>query len=294
MTHDPADDPTAATAFTHAPLGIAVTTTGGVLVEVNQALCGLLGRRPGELRERALFDFTHPDDRPGARQACAALLRSPGHVWRHECRLVDAAGRPVPVQVVTSRVDGTAAEAPHLVMVIEDIAERKAAEERLLHRAVHDPLTGLPNRRLFDDRLQHALERGHRDGTPTCVVVIDLDDFKAVNDRWGHPVGDEVLTTFAGRLGSVLRASDTAARLGGDEFAVVCEDTDEEAAHALVGRLREALAEPLPLHGGQLRMGFSVGIGTAPGGADAEDAQHRIVRDADRRMYREKAVHRQD
>jgi diguanylate cyclase (GGDEF)-like protein/PAS domain S-box-containing protein len=294
MSDDPIPDPNALTAFADAPLGIAVTTPDGVLVEVNQALCGLLGRRPTELRERELFDFTHPEDLVGARQACAALLRSPGRVGRHECRLVDSTGRTVPVQVVTSRVDRTDARASHLVMVIEDIAERKAAEERLMHRAVHDPLTGLPNRRLFDDRLNHALERGHRDGTPTCVVVVDLDDFKAVNDRWGHLAGDELLTAFATRLDGVLRASDTAARLGGDEFAVVCEDTGEEEAKALVRRLREALAEPLPLDGRRMRVGFSVGIGSAPGGADPEEAQNQIIRDADRRMYREKAAHRQD
>ena len=100
-------------------------------------------------------------------------------------------------------------------MVIDDIGDRRAREAALRQQALHDPLTGLANRVLFDDRLRHALGRGRREGTGTCVLMIDLDDFKSVNDGFGHAVGDEVLTALVSRLRSVLRESDTPARLGG-------------------------------------------------------------------------------
>ena len=135
------------------------------------------------------------------------------------------------------------------MLIIEDITERKALEAQLVHRSLHDPLTGLPNRILFQDRLRHALERGHREHTPTCVLIIDLDGFKAINDAHGHPMGDLVLVAFAERLRSVLRASDTAARLGGDEFSIVCENTDAADAEVLAERLRAAVDEPLLARG---------------------------------------------
>ena len=121
-------------------------------------------------------------------------------------------------------------------MIVEDITERKALEAQLVHRSMHDPLTGLANRLLFQDRLWHALERGHRERTPTCVLIIDLDGFKKINDELGHPMGDLVLMSFAERLRSVLRASDTAARLGGDEFSIVCENTETADAEVLAER----------------------------------------------------------
>ena len=134
-------------------------------------------------------------------------------------------------------------------MIVEDITERKALEAQLVHRSMHDPLTGLANRLLFQDRLWHALERGHRERTPTCVLIIDLDGFKKINDELGHPMGDLVLVSFAERLRSVLRASDTAARLGGDEFSIVCENTEDADAEVLAARLRTTVTEPLELGG---------------------------------------------
>jgi diguanylate cyclase (GGDEF)-like protein len=179
-----------------------------------------------------------------------------------------------------------------LVKVIEDITDRKAREAALLHQALHDPLTGLPNRVLFDDRLRHALDRGRREHTPTCVLIIDLDDFKSVNDLHGHRVGDQVLTAFADRLRSVLRASDTAARLGGDEFAVACENTERADAEQLARRLRTRTSEPLVLDGTTVSVQFSVGIGFAAGGVDPVVAYEHVVRAADEAMYADKSRRR--
>jgi diguanylate cyclase (GGDEF)-like protein len=170
-------------------------------------------------------------------------------------------------------------------LVVEDIADRKELEAQLLHRSLHDPLTGLPNRQLFRDRFRHALERGCREHTPTCLLIVDLDGFKAVNDRLGHPVGDRVLVAFAERLLAGLRASDTAARLGGDEFGVLCENTDRPEAEVLAARLRAAIGIPLVLDGTELRLGASIGIGFVPGGTDSGHAYERVVREADDAMY---------
>jgi diguanylate cyclase (GGDEF)-like protein len=211
---------------------------------------------------------------------------------RHETRLVCATGTTVPVQVSVSLVPPAAGDAPHLVVFIEDITERKALEAQLVHRSLHDPLTGLPNRILFTDRLRHALERGQREHTPTCVLVIDLDGFKAINDALGHAAGDAVLVAFAERLRAVLRASDTAARLGGDEFSIVCENTDRTDAEVLAERLRRGVREPLVLEGTTVPLGMSIGIGWTPGGTHPDEVLEQLVREADDAMYADKRPRR--
>jgi diguanylate cyclase (GGDEF)-like protein/PAS domain S-box-containing protein len=295
MTSTPGAMPTADrdSVFVNAPVGVAVSTPDGVLFDVNPTLAGLLGQPAAELTGRSFFELLHPDDVAAAREAASWLTRRRGRPLRYESRLRCADGTPVPVQVSVSSVDpGPDGAPPHLVLFVEDITERKELEAQLVHRSLHDPLTGLPNRFLYHDRLRHALERGHREDTPTCVLVIDLDGFKAINDAHGHAVGDAVLVAFAGRLRSVLRASDTAARLGGDEFSIVCENTDPADAAVLADRLRRSVKEPLVLEGTTIPLGMSVGIGSAPGGAEPEEVLDRVVREADDAMYADKRPRR--
>jgi diguanylate cyclase (GGDEF)-like protein len=194
--------------------------------------------------------------------------------------------------VTASWVAEAEGQAAHLVMIVEDITERKALEAQLVHRSLHDPLTGLPNRLLFQDRLWHALERGRREQTPTCVLIADLDGFKAINDELGHPMGDLVLVTFAERLRSVLRASDTAARLGGDEFSIVCENTEPADAEVLADRLRASVTEPLTLSGTTVTIGLSIGMGSVAGGLEPGDVYEHVVRAADDAMYANKSRRR--
>ncbi|RBY88806.1 GGDEF domain-containing protein [Blastococcus sp. TF02A-26] len=267
---------------------MAISRVDSVLIEVNPALERLLGRSAQELSGASLYELTDPDELPGIRDACTAVHAVPGRVSRVEGGLLHGDGTRVPVQVTVTRVAEEPDRPSHLVLVIEDITDRKALEAQLVHRSLHDALTGLPNRILFGDRLRHALERGHREGTPTCVLVVDLDGFKDINDRFGHPMGDAVLTAFAERLTSVLRASDTAARLGGDEFSIVCENTDRADAEVLAGRLRTAVLEPLEIDGTRIALGMSVGIGTAEPGADPDEACEAVVRAADDAMYADK------
>jgi len=276
-------------AFANAPMGVALTTPEGVLVDANPALCRMLGRTAEELYGKSVLDQLHPDAASAAREAHASLVASPSRPMRHETRLLNSDGTDLPVQVTASWVKATPdGQAAHLVMIVEDITERKALEAQLVHRSLHDPLTGLPNRLLFQDRLWHALERGRRENTPTCVLITDLDGFKAINDELGHPMGDLVLVTFAERLRSVLRASDTAARLGGDEFSIVCENTEPADAEILADRLRTTVTEPLSLSGTRVHVGLSIGIGSVPGGEEPGLVYERVVREADDAMYREK------
>ena len=280
-------------AFANAPMGIFLATPAGLLVDVNPAFVAMIGRSVDDLYGSSVLDLVHPDDRAAAQEAFAELL-SRRRTMRHETRLVRRDGSAVPVQVTSSWVpESPEGDPPHVVAIVEDITERKNLEAALVHRSLHDPLTGLPNRALFTDRLQHALERGRRERTPTSLLGVDLDGFKAINDVHGHPVGDAVLIAFAERLTSVLRASDTAARVGGDEFSVVCENSGRADAEALAVRLRQRVGEPLQLSGGlTLSLALSIGIGTVEGGTDPERAFGALVRAADDAMYVDKAARR--
>src|SRR4051812_33252443 len=163
---------------------------------------------------------------------------------------------------------------------------RLRGEERMRHDALHDPLTGLANRALCRERLIHALARTGRDHGAACVLFIDLDDFKAVNDLYGHAAGDALLIGLSRRLVATVRPADTVARLGGDEFVVVCEDIDEHTAIALGGGLTEAIHEPLDVDGIEHRLSASIGIALGAAGRRDPDA---LLADADAAAYRAKA-----
>jgi diguanylate cyclase (GGDEF)-like protein/PAS domain S-box-containing protein len=279
--------------FVNAPVGVAIATPTGLLLDVNAAFADLLDRPANDLVGRSLFELVHPEDVILCQETWSTLQSQRARVARHECRFVRSGSAAVPVQVSTSWVDAAPEGASeHMVLIVEDITDRKALEAQLVHRSLHDPLTGLPNRTLYQDRLRHALERGHRENTPTCVLIIDLDGFKAINDAYGHPIGDLVLVAFAERLRAVLRASDTAARLGGDEFSIVCENTERADAEVLADRLRAGVAEPMVLAGTAVRLGMSIGIGWAPGGTDPEESIDRVIREADDAMYADKTERR--
>ena len=170
-----------------------------------------------------------------------------------------------------------------VVLNSRDITERIRLEEELSHQAFHDELTGLANRALFRDRLDHALARSERSRDPIVVLLLDLDWFKQVNDSLGHDAGDQLLREIAHRFERTMRPSDTMARLGGDEFAILLEGSSEQEAAAIAGRLLDLLrSEPVQLGDRELVVGASIGIAVHPGGAgDSEE----LVRQADIAMY---------
>jgi diguanylate cyclase (GGDEF)-like protein/PAS domain S-box-containing protein len=178
-------------------------------------------------------------------------------------------------------------EETHLLHAVADVLAtaltRLRGEERMRHDAVHDPLTGLANRTLLRDRLEQALARSRRRGGASGLLFVDLDNFKQVNDEYGHATGDAVLVELGKRLQKAVRPSDTVARLGGDEFVVVCEELDEETAVALGRRLHDALEHPLSIDGIEHRLSASIGI--ALGHADPDG----LLGNADAAVYRAKA-----
>jgi diguanylate cyclase (GGDEF)-like protein/PAS domain S-box-containing protein len=167
--------------------------------------------------------------------------------------------------------------------VLATALARLRGEERMRHDAVHDPLTGLANRTLLRDRLEQALARSKRRGGASGLLFVDLDNFKQVNDEYGHATGDAVLVELGKRLQKAVRPSDTVARLGGDEFVVVCEELDEQTAVALGRRLHAALEQPLVIEG--IEHNLSASIGIALGHTDPDG----LLGNADAAVYRAKA-----
>ncbi|HEY4824138.1 MAG TPA: GGDEF domain-containing protein, partial [Solirubrobacteraceae bacterium] len=163
---------------------------------------------------------------------------------------------------------------------------RQRTEQRMRHEALHDPLTGLANRTLLRDRLEHAIARSERERSATAVLFIDLDNFKNVNDSHGHAAGDAVLVESAKRLQGAVRPGDTVARMGGDEFVALCEHVDAESALAVARRLQEALRPSFTA--GDVEHRLSASIGVALGDREPE----RLLGDADAASYRAKAAGR--
>jgi diguanylate cyclase (GGDEF)-like protein/PAS domain S-box-containing protein len=278
-------------AFDNAPIGMALVTPIGVITACNAALGRLLDRAPHELLGGTFFDVTDPEDLEEARYNCSLMHAGAARIIRHECRFRRPDDSIVWVLVSTSRVPEQARRPAHLIMHIEDITDRKRLEHELSHRALHDPLTGLPNRTLLTGNIQNALTGTGRHTHPAHLFYLDLDGFKAVNDQYGHHVGDQVLCQLAHRLTLLLRPDDTAARIGGDEFAVLCVATAPEHADAIAERLRSAAAEPFTVDGHTLTLSAAVGHTTIAPHADTT-TEHPdpadLLQRADQRMYEAK------
>jgi len=235
-------------AFEHAPIGVALVEarTPWRFAQVNPALGEILGAAPDELVGLGMLAFLEPDDLEGAYDALARLLAGDADSITLEPRLFRPGGETRWANVSASRVADRGDAATHLVLQVEDISDRKRFEGQLQHLADHDSLTGLFNRRRFEEELERALAHVERYGDPAALLVIDLDNFKAVNDAHGHAAGDDLLVRIAGVLRARLRETDVLGRLGGDEFAVVLERTNALAAalvaEELVGALGPAFA----------------------------------------------------
>ena len=286
--------------------GIVETTAGSLLLAVGRDISeqraaeerlravatfgerALAGADPADLTGEAiqLLESLLPIGRAEVRLAEGAVLAPHGALPADAVRVALGTGDEV---VVAAERDLSEEERSFLRAVANTLATALARlrdEERTRHEAVHDPLTGLANRTLLRDRLEHALARSGRERGATAVLFVDLDNFKQVNDSHGHAAGDAVLVETARRLQTAVRPGDTIARLGGDEFVAVCEDIDEEAALAVGRRLQEAIQPPL-IAGG-VRHELSASIGIAIGDRDPDG----LVGEADLAAYRAKAAGR--
>jgi len=264
--------------MTHSPEAIAVHRNGR-LVYANEAAAHLIGARQGaDILRRRASDFVHPDDLALVQQR---LTSGPARV-QYRLRRLDDGIREVEAVSVSIAFEGT----PAMQTLFRDVTERKELEARLLHGAFHDALTGLANRALFRDRLEHALQVAGRDPDHRIAVLfLDLDDFKGVNDSLGHDAGDQLLRTVSERIMAEVRASDTVARFGGDEFAVLLERLPTESeALTIVNRIKVALRRPLMLEGRLMSVATSVGVAYATPADDVDT----LLRNADVAMYEAK------
>jgi diguanylate cyclase (GGDEF)-like protein len=193
------------------------------------------------------------------------------------------------IAVHSSAVGAFSAEDAQWLQSMADLLasalDREDSEARMRHQSLHDALTGLPNRSLFYDRVEHAFARAQRAGSLVAVFLLDVDQFKTINDSLGHEAGDDLLVALSARLEHVIRGSDTVARLGGDEFVVCCEVASEDEAVAVAGRIADAWERPIPLKtGGEIFVSASIGITIAARTQSAET----MLREADAAMYRAK------
>jgi diguanylate cyclase (GGDEF)-like protein/PAS domain S-box-containing protein len=267
--------------FDGAPTGMALISLRGSrrgrFVRVNVALCSLLGYDMTELYGRSLCDLVEAED--------CGWLEEIGDST--ELRLRRGDGGFLWVAIRASVITGADREDQVRLLHVEDVDERMRRERHLAHLASHDPLTGLPNRSELHERLDQALAEGQA----VALMFCDLNDFKTINDRYGHGAGDTVLVEVARRLAAGVRSGDLVARLGGDEFVVLARNLGEAEAHRLADRLSGSLRTAVALGDDRVvHPSGSFGIAWAPTGTKASTAE--LLECADREMYREKRARR--
>lgn len=272
----------AATVFENTTEGVIITDSDSVIVEVNRAFTDItqytreeaLGKKVNMLKSGRHDEFFY--------QKIWASIEQCG-MWRGEIWDRKKDGTVYPEWLNISAVKNEEQRVTHYVAVFSDISAIKRSQERLDYLAHHDPLTGLPNRLLFDVMLEQSLNHARRNKTGVAVVFIDLDRFKNINDSLGHPAGDQLLTGLAGRLTNMLRQEDTIARISGDEFVVLLEDVEQvEDAEVAIEKLMTAFRSPFKLQGHDVRVTASMGVSLYP--RDGEEPSE-LIKNADAAMY---------
>ena len=276
----------AASVFTGAHEGIVITSPDAVILDVNARFTSLTGYSRQEVlgqTPRLLKSGLH--DKEFYDQLWHQLTRSgywEGEIWNRKKN-----GELMPESLRISAVVGEGGAVTHYVALFSDITVAKAHEQQLKKLAHFDPLTGLPNRTLFSDRLDQAMRQAERRQQTIAIAFIDLDGFKAVNDRYGHNTGDHLLVTLSQAMRNALRESDTLARIGGDEFVAVLLDLDStDSSLPLIARLLETAAQPYEIDGVTLHVSASIGVTFFPQHDDVDADQ--LLRQADHAMYQAK------
>jgi len=272
--------------FEQAPVGTGLLDIDGRWLLANRALCEITGYTAQELIGKRFEGIVHPDDAFNDAEQRNALLDGSIPAFRVEKRYFDAAGETVAAILSMSLVRDQDGSPLHFIAQLQDISERRRLEDQLRHLADHDPLTGLRNRRLFENDLRLQVARSQRYGELAGLMVIDLDAFKSVNDTHGHRAGDETLRAVARALTRRLRETDLVARLGGDEFAVLLPHIDEEGLAVVADGLSRVLpACSVDVGDTVVHPSASVGFVLID---EHTQAPEQVLAEADRAMYEAK------
>ena len=274
-------------AFNYAPIGIGLVSPAGTWLKANHALSEILGYTEEEFLASDFQSMTLPEDLGRSLVKVHELLGGRIPNCQMEQRYLHKTGRVVWTSWSVSAANDVKSKQPNLIFQIQDITDKKSAEEKLQHEATHDALTGLPNRPVFMNRLSEALEKSHTlTDYRVSVLFIDLDRFKYVNDSLGHMIGDELLKEIAVRLRDCMRPTDLVARLGGDEFTILVEGRyDAREVTRIAERIQHKFSIPFDLQGHEVYSSASIGIlHASEQHVESED----VMRDADTAMYQAK------
>jgi len=275
-------------AFTHASIGMALVSPAGRVVQANEALRGLVGLGSYEsMSQRLIADFVDAADVDRLNARLAELNAKKVESFSVELQLRHGEGDVVWAAVHGSFISDIESASPSLILQLQDVTARRDAEARLHYIAFHDSLTGLPNRRRFQDELEQALALAKAEPARRfSLMFLDFDRFKLVNDSLGHAIGDEFLIAVARRIQQNVRPNDVVARLGGDEFAILADESEpEQDAVTLAERLLDVLARPFRIAGTDIKTSASIGITFSAVGYDTPS---QMLRDADAAMYKAK------
>ena len=272
-------------AFEHNMAGTILVDTDRKVLEVNDAFCQMVGRNRDEIVGKRSEVFTHPEDRDISEEAHRRLTLGEVDQVSYTKRYLHKNGQVIVAEVSKSPVRD-ASGTLYFVMSVRDVTKEQALNAQLSHQALHDSLTGLANRVLFEDRLSQAHARTARRGGWNAVMLLDLDDFKEVNDTLGHLVGDDLLVALARRFEKVTRSTDTLCRFGGDEFIYLAAELVSPAqAEEVAERLLGVLAKPFSLAGMHIEQHASIGVVVFDG---TDKGCTELVQEADTALYEAK------
>ncbi|HYG32196.1 MAG TPA: diguanylate cyclase [Methylophilaceae bacterium] len=256
--------------FKYSPIGMAILATDGKWLKANNALCEMLGYSEEELMSRTMLDTTHPEDMHNSLNMLHQSVSGELDQFHIDARYFHKNGNTVWISSSISKIVDAGGQPMHLIAQMENITDAKSNQELIQHLEYHDVLTNLPNRRLLIDRLNQNLMQAKRHKRLMAVILLDIDDFRQINETHGHKVGDELLKIVAARLSKCVRSVDTISRQGGDEFVIVlAEIARAQDAQIVANAILRDVSESITIGSSEIKTTTSLGIAIySPGSSD--------------------------